>query len=234
MIPKRFEIAAVLLLLAPLSSGFGLWLIFQASVVVGSNAISAIAVAETGVGVFFFIVGFPTFFTSLGAFASRNNVESEKWLRWLGKLGPKMKDHDPSLVSSGKYRAYAMMILLVVFIHAILLIPGVGEDRRYPLDQFYGLFSSLWYFYVLATGISGFILIYYGRPGGYIPAIIMSVLSIGTTLPDVLGLLPPSAPTLRTTVLMLSVLPLVILLVFVSWRGLHIGVVEVSSSKSMP
>jgi len=42
-------------------------------------------------------------------------------------------------VSPGKYRAYAMSILLVVFIQAILLIPGIGEDRRYPLDQFYGL-----------------------------------------------------------------------------------------------
>src|SRR2546422_9619289 len=97
MIPKRFEIAAVLLLLAPLSSGFGLWLIFQASVVVGSNAISAIAVAETGVGVFFFIVGFPTFFTSLGAFASMNNVESDKWLGWLGKLVTKMKYLESSI-----------------------------------------------------------------------------------------------------------------------------------------
>src|SRR5713101_4387154 len=104
MTSKRFEIAAVLLLLAPLSSGFGLWLIFQASIVIDSNAISAITVTETGVGVFFFIVGFPLFFTSLGAFASRNNAESEKWLRWLGKLRPKMQDQDLSPVSSGKYR----------------------------------------------------------------------------------------------------------------------------------
>jgi len=234
MTPKRFEIATVLLLLAPLLAGFGLWLIFQAGILVGSNAISAITVLETGVGVFFFIAGFPPYFTSLGAFASRNNAESQKWLRWLGKLRLKMEDNDLSPVSSGKYRAYAMTILLVVFIQAILLIPGIGEDRRYPLDQFYGLFSSLWYFYVLATGVSGFILIYYRRPGGYIPAIIMSILSIGTTVPDVLGLLPPSAPTLRTTVLALSVLPLVVLLVFVSWKGLHISLGEASSSKSMP
>ncbi len=231
MIPKRFEIATVLLLLAPLSSGLGLSLIFQAGILVGSNAADMITVAETGVGVFFFILGFPLFFTSIGVFASRDSLEAKKWVRWLGRLNPKMESRDPSPVSSGKGRVYAMAILLVVFIQAILLIPGIGEDRRYPLSQFYGLFSSLWYFYVLATGLGGFILLYYRRIGGYIPAIIMMALSIGTTVPDVLGLLPPSAPTLRTTVLMLSVLPLAILLVYVSWKALHVKVSEPSSSK---
>ena len=230
MIPKRFEIATVLLLLAPLSSGFGLWLIFQAGILVGSNAADMITVAETGVGVLFFILGFPLFFTSTGVFASRDSLEAKKWVRWLGRLKPKIENGDRSPVSSGKNRVYAMVILLVVFIQAILLIPGIGEDRQYPLNQFYGLFSSLWYFYVLATGLGGFILISYRRPGGYIPAIIMSLLSIGTTVPDVLGLLPPSAPTPRTTVLIFSVLPLVILLVYVSWRALQTNVSGASSS----
>jgi hypothetical protein len=180
---------------------------------------------------FFFSLGFPLFFLSLGVFATKDYLEAEKWLRWLGKLRPRMDNHDLGPVSSGKYRAYAMVILIVVFIQAILLIPGIGEDRQYPLDQFYGLFGSLWYFYVLATGLGGFVLIYYRRSGGYVPAMILSVLSIGTTVPDVLGLLPPSAPTLRTTVLMLSVLPLVILLVYVSWRALHTNVTKGSSSK---
>ncbi|TMI18875.1 hypothetical protein E6H32_03950 [Candidatus Bathyarchaeota archaeon] len=231
MIPKRFEIATVLLLLAPLSSGFGLWLIFQAGILVGSNAADMITVAETGVGVLFFILGFPLFFTSIGVFASKESLEAQKWVHWLGRLNPKIENGDPSPVSSAKGRVYAMVILLVVFIQAILLIPGIGEDRLYPLNQFYGLLGSLWYFYVLATGLSGFILIYYRRIGGYIPAIIMMVLSIGTTVPDVLGLLPPSAPTLRTTVLMLSVLPLAIPLVYVSWKALHVKVSEPSSSK---
>jgi hypothetical protein len=221
MIPKRFEIATVLLLLSPLSAGFGLWLVFRAGILVGSNATSMITVAETIVGVFFFVLAFPLFFLSLGLFASRDYSEAEKWLHWLGKLKPRMGNRDLNPVSPSKYRALAMSILLVVFIQAILLIPGIGEDRRYPPDQFYGLFGSLWYFYVLATGVSGLILIYYRRPGGYIPAITMSILSIGTTLPDVLGLLPPSAPTIRTTVLMLSVLPLAILLVYVSSRALR-------------
>src|SRR3989454_4052190 len=204
MIPKRFEIATVLLLLAPLSSGFGLWLIFQAGILVGSNAADMITVAETGVGVLFFILGFPLFFTSIGVFASMDSLEAKKWVRWLGRLKPKIENGDRSPVSSGKNRVYAMVILLVVFIQAILLIPGIGEDRQYPLNQFYGLFSSLWYFYVLATGLGGFILIYYRRPGGYIPSIIMSLSNNGTTRPDVLGLFPPSAPTLRNTALIPS------------------------------
>src|SRR6266566_209774 len=231
MIPKRFEIATVLLLLSPLSSSFGLWLIFQAGILVGSNAADMITVAETSVGMFFFILGFPLFFTSIGVFASGDRLEAEKWVRWLGPFKSKIENGDRSPVSSGKDRVYAMVILLVVFIQAILLIPGIGEDRQYPLNQFYGLFGSLWYFYVFATGLSGFILIYYRRLGGYIPAMIMMVLSIGTTVPDVLGLLPPSAPTLRTTVLMLSVLPLAFLLVYVSWKALHAKVSEASSSK---
>src|SRR5438132_11894539 len=65
MIPKRFEIATVLLLLSPLSSGFGLWLIFQAGILLRSNGFDVITVAQTGVGVFFFILGFPLFFTSI-------------------------------------------------------------------------------------------------------------------------------------------------------------------------
>src|SRR6266704_4772789 len=231
MIPKRFEIATFLLLLAPLSSGFGLWLIFQAGILLGSNVVDVITVAEAVAGVFFFILGFPLFFTSIGVLASGDRLEAEKWVRWLGRFKPKIENGDRSPVSSGKDRVYAMVILLVVFIQATLLIPGIGEDRRYPLNQFYGLFGSLWYFYVFATGLGGFILLYYRRLGGYIPAIIMMVLSIGTTVPDVLGLLPPSAPTLRTTVLMLSVLPLAILLVYVSWKALHVKVSEPSSSK---
>ncbi len=230
MIPKRFEIATVLLLLAPLIAGFGLWLIFQAGILVGSYETGLIAVPETTVGVFFFALAFPFFFASLGLFSSRDNSEAEKWLRWLGKLRPRMESRDLSPVDPGKYRAYALVILLVVFIQAILLIPGIGEDRQYPLSQFYGIFSSLWYFYVLTTGVSGFILIYCRRPSGYIPAIIMSALSIGTTVPDVLGFLPPSAPTPRTTVLAVSVLPLVIGLVYVSWRALHLKVPETSSA----
>ena len=221
MLPKRFEIATVLLLLSPLSAGFGLWLIFQAGILVGSNAADMITVAETGVGVLFFILGFPFFFTSIGVFASMDSLEAKKWVRWLGRLKPKIENGDRSPVSSGKDRVYAMVILLVVFIQAILLIPGIGEDRQYPLNQFYGLFSSLWYFYVFSTGIAGFLLIYKRRPGGYLLSLILSMIAIGTNVTDVLGLQPPSAPTFRTSILEISSLPLAVVLAYVSWKAIR-------------
>ena len=226
MIPKRFEIATVLLLLSPLSSGFGLWLIFQAGILVGSNAVDMTTVAETGMGVFFFILGLPLFFTSIGVFASRDRLEAEKWVRWLGRLKPKIENGDRSPVSSGKDRVYAMVILLVVFIQAILLIPGIGEDRQYPLNQFYGLFGSLWYFYAFGTGIAGFLLIYERRPGGYLLSLILSMIAFGTNVTDVLGLQPPSAPTFRTSILELASLPFAIALAYVSLKAIRTHVSE--------
>jgi hypothetical protein len=74
---------------------------------------------------------------------------------------------------------------------------------------------------VLATGVSGFILIYSRRTGGYVLAIIMSVLGVGTVIPDVLGFLPPLIPTLRTILLELSGIPLEVLLIYVSLKALH-------------
>src|SRR6267378_1789365 len=73
----------------------------------------------------------------------------------------------------------------------------------------------------MAIGISGFTLIYYQRLGGYLLAIVFVIIGIGTTMLDVLGFLPPSAPTLRTTTLLLSGFPFYILLVYVCWRALH-------------
>jgi len=125
----------------------------------------------------------------------------------------------PSL-DPDKYRRYALVILLVIFVQAILLIPGIGEDRKYSLSGFSTLFlGPVWYSYAMAIGISGFTLIYYRRLGGYLLAIIFVIIGIGTTMPDVLGFLPPSAPTLRTTTLLLSGFPFDILLVYICWRA---------------
>jgi hypothetical protein len=219
MIPKQFETATILLLLAPVSAGFGLWMVFE-SAISGGNA-SPVSLVETSVGVLFFAVAFPMFFSSLGAFSSKSSSGAERWLRWLGRLKPKLANQELGRASRGSYRGYAMTILLFIFLQAILVIPGIGEDRQFPLNEFYGLFSSLWYFYVLATGIGGFILIYSRRTGGYVLAIIMSILSVGTVVPDVLGLLPPPIPSLRTTILELSGLPLEILLIYVSLKALR-------------
>jgi hypothetical protein len=223
MIPKQFETATILLLLAPVSAGFGLWMVFESGMLRGV-ATSPVSLVETSVGLLFFAAAIPMYFSSLGAFASTSASGAEKWLRWLGKLRPKLENHELGLARSGSYRGYALAFLLLVFLQAILLIPGIGEDRQFPLNEFYGLFSSLWYFYVLATGVSGFILIYSRRTGGYVLAIIMSVLGVGTVIPDVLGFLPPSIPTLRTILLELSGIPLEVLLIYVSWKAFRFSV----------
>ena len=132
-----------------------------------------------------------------------------------------------------KYRRYALVILLVIFLQAILLIPGIGEDRKYSLSQFSTLFlGPVWYSYAMAIGISGFTLIYYQRLGGYLLAIVFVIIGIGTTMLDVLGFLPPSAPTLRTTILLLSGFPFDILLIYVCWRALSVSMANGSSREA--
>ena len=223
---SRFQKASVLILLTPVSAGLGSWLIFQGQILPGPAPISNTAIVETGVGILLVALALPLFFSSLGVFASRNDEEADRWLRWLGRLKPTLHSGSPSLKHSDTNRRPVLAILLVILIQAILLIPGIGEDRKFPPNQFYGLFSSLWYFYVLGILFGSLALIYYQRPGGYILAIILSLLSIGTTLPDVLGFLPPSAPTVRTTILEMSIIPLDVLLAFVCWKNIHTGVSE--------
>ncbi|HEV2119569.1 MAG TPA: hypothetical protein VGS11_05640 [Candidatus Bathyarchaeia archaeon] len=177
--------------------------------------------AQVVTGVLFFLVGVLFFVSSLGTFGSKDRVGAERWIRWLGRLRPSMGNHrlNGSPINP-KYRIYAMVSLLVILVQAILLLPGIGEDRQYALSQFSTLFlGPVWYFYAMAIGVSSFILISTKRPGGYILGIIISIISFGTTLPDIFGLLPPSAPTLRTTILMLSGFPFAFLLAYVSWRA---------------
>jgi len=157
------------------------------------------------------------------------------WVRWLGRLRPKMGDQT-IIQSLGpvKYRRYALVVLLVIFVEAILLIPGIGEDRRYSLSGFSTLFlGPVWYSYAMAIGMSGFTLIYYRRPGGFFLAIIFVIIGIGTTIPDVLGFLPPSAPTVRTTTLLLSGFPFDIVLVYVCWRALPVSMPNGSSQEAI-
>ncbi len=121
----------------------------------------------------------------------------------------------------GRYRQYALAMIVVTFIESILLIPGVGEDRQFPLSQLPTLLLSLWY--LVAQGIlwSAFVLVYKGRTRGYYFGILLSAVVFGTNIPDVLGLLPPSGPTPRTLVLLLSTFPPALLLAYSSWRALQ-------------
>jgi hypothetical protein len=233
-IPNRFKVAILFLSLAPVAGGFGLWLIFPVLILTGNACVlcspsigfdlssAPIGLVQASIGAVFFLLGVLLFVSSLGLFASKNDVQATRWVRWLRRLKPKIRDQTilPSL-DLAKYRRYALVILLVIFVQAILLIPGIGEDRKYSLSGFSTLFlGPVWYSYAMAIGMSGFTLIYYRRPGGFLLAIIFVIIGIGTTIPDVLGFLPPSAPTLRTTTLLLSGFPFYILLVYVCWRAL--------------
>jgi len=121
----------------------------------------------------------------------------------------------------GKYRQYALAMIVVTFIESILLIPGVGEDREFPLSQLPTLLLSLWYFVAQGILLGAFVFIYKGRARGYYFGILLSAIVFGTNIPDVLGLLPPSAPTPRTMILLLATFPPAFLLAYSSWRALQ-------------
>ncbi len=114
-----------------------------------------------------------------------------------------------------------MVMLIVSLIQAFLLVPGVGEDRQFPLDQLPTLFLSLWYFFGLAILLSAFALIYKRRFRGYYLGLLLSAIIIGTNTPDVLGLLPPSPPSPKTLILLLTTFPPALLLAYVSWGALQ-------------
>ncbi len=221
MVPNRFKTAIVLLTLAPISAGLGLWLIFPVQVMVAPDVFNITGLAETGAGVVLFALALPFFFSGLGLFMSRNGAEAQRWIRWLGRLARKWTSDSQDSTSQEILSRTPLIILLVILIQAILLLPGIGEDRVFPLNQFWGLFLSLWYFYVLSILLGSLLLIYLRRLGGYVLGIMLCVLSVGTSVPDVLGFLPPSAPTIRTALLELSVLPPDFLLAYISWKTIR-------------
>ncbi len=136
-------------------------------------------------------------------------------------MGKPVSDEAP-----GRYRQYALATLVVTFIESILLIPGVGEDRQFPLNQWPTLLLSLWYFIAQAILLSALVLIYKRRTRGYYFGIFLSAIVFGTNAPDVLGLLPPSAPTARTSVLLLATFPPAILLAYSSWKAVQFRIAK--------
>ncbi len=119
-------------------------------------------------------------------------------------------------------------MIVVTFIESILLIPGVGEDRQFPLNQLPTLLLSLWYFVAQAILLGGFAFIYKRRARGYYLGILLSAIVFGTNGPDVLGLLPPSAPSPRTLILLLATFPPAFVLAYASWKGLQFGYSSIS------
>ena len=236
--PDRFKIASLLQLLAPLSWGFGLWLIFLGLDIKGSACLSCflgigaeiltspIVIAQTAVGAFFFFIGMMLFILSLGMFASKNNLQAQKWLSWLGRWRPRWLTEQHQIIRPDKYRPYVLIMLLGVFIGAVLVIPGIGEDRQFALSQFFSLWGTVFYFYAMVLVLASTVLIYYRRPGGYVLSLIVSFISIAFDVPDLFGLLPPSPPTFRTSMILLGGVLLAIPLAYGSWRAIRVTIKE--------
>ena len=230
---SRFKTASLLQLLAPVSWSFGLWLLFLGLDIQGSACLtcfpgigaeiltSPVAIAQTAVGAFFFFLGVMLFICSLGMIASRDNGQAQKWLRWLGRWRPKWPTEQHHIIHPDKYRGFVLVISLGVFIGAVLVIPGIGEDRQFVLNQFFSLWGTVFYFYAMALVLSSIGLVYYRRPGGYILSLIVSFVSIAFSVPDLFGLLPPSPPTFRTSIILLSGVLLAIPLAYVSGRAIR-------------
>src|SRR5712664_3910636 len=103
-IPYRFKVAIVFLSLAPVAGGFGLWLIFPVLSPTGNACVlcspsigfdlssASIGLAQASIGVFFSLLGVLLVVSSLALFASKNNAQAMRWVRWLGRLRPMMGD----------------------------------------------------------------------------------------------------------------------------------------------
>ncbi|HEX9197429.1 MAG TPA: hypothetical protein VF906_06500 [Candidatus Bathyarchaeia archaeon] len=225
--------AILLQFVAPLSWSFGLWLIYPTLNVTGNACLScflqisasmttsATAIALAASGTLFFLTGIMLFVSGLGLLASNNNAQAERWLHWLGPWRPKWSDKHQELKIRSEFRSILLGTLFVSLLLAVLLIPGIGEDRQFPLNQFFDLWGTVWYFYVFGIGIAAFLLIYKKRPGGYVLSLILSLVPTGMNVPDLLGLLPPTPPTFGTSILLVAGLPFSLIGVYVSMRALR-------------
>jgi len=92
------------------------------------------------------------------------------------------KQREPSIPH--EFRSILLVTLFINLLLAVLLIPGIGEDRQFPLNQFFDLWGTVWYFYVFGIGVAAFILIYQRKLGGYVLSLILSVVPIGMNVPD--------------------------------------------------
>ena len=176
-------------------------------------------IGETVSGALFFVAGFVLSAISLGVVSAKTNAGAARWLRWLERWKPSWRDE--SLRTPQKYRLLVIGLLIAVLIAAILVIPGIGEDRTFVLGRFYDLWGTVFYFYTMILLLASLVLIFSRRTGGYVLSLVVSIISIVLIVPDLLGLLPPGPPTFRTSIIFLGNLILAFALSFVSWKSIR-------------
>jgi len=90
--PKKNQIATVLLVLSPFAFFGGLWLIFQqmpaldaVRIIDASGEIPPGVAIRLIIGAAFTTLGFLMFISSLGMYSSRTNTQARRWLWFLGR-----------------------------------------------------------------------------------------------------------------------------------------------------
>ena len=228
----RVRTEFLLQVLAPVSWGFGLWLLFLSLTIKGTACVSCsggisievggspISVFESGLGAFF-STGMALFVISLAIVSAKTNSGAARWLRWLGKWKPLWRDDGRPKAGLDKYRLWVLALLIAVLVGALLVIPGIGEDRTFVLSRFYDLWGTVFYFYSMTVLLASLILVFYRRPGGYILSLVVSTIAIGLNMLDLLGLLPPAPPTFRTSIVFLANFLVGVPLAFISWKSIR-------------
>ena len=219
--------------IAPVSWGFGLWLLFLGLSIRGTACLSCfggisgevigtpVSIIETILGAVFFLAGMALFVISVGMMSAKTDSGAARWLVWLGRWRPLWRDEGRAKDGLDKYRVSVLALLIAVLVGAVLVIPGIGEDRTFDLSRFYDLWGTVFYFYSMTVLLASLILVFYRRTGGYVLSLVVSTIAIGLNALDLLGLLPPAPLTVRTSIIFLANFLVGLPLAIISWKSVQ-------------
>ena len=229
----RLTTESLLQFIAPVSWGFGLWLLFLGLNISGTACLSCfggisakvigtpMSILETIVGAVFFFAGMALLVISLGMVSAKTDSSAARWLVWLGRWRPLWQDGERAKDRVDKYRVHVLGLLIAILVGAVLVIPGIGEDRTFVLNRFYDLWGTVFYFYTTILLLASLILIFYRRNGGYVLSLVVGTVAIGLDSLDLLGLLPPAPLTLRTSIIFLANFLIGVPLALISWKSIR-------------
>lgn len=229
----RLRTELLLQFIAPVSWGVGLWLLFLGLKIQGTACLSCfgginaevigtpISIVETILGAAFFFIGMALLVIGLGMVSAKTDSGAARWLVWLGRLRPLWRDEERVKDGFDKYRFSTLVLLIAVLVGAVLVIPGIGEDRTFDLSRFYDLWGTVFYFYSMTVLLASLILIFYRRTGGYVLSLVVSTITIGLNALDLLGLLPPAPLTVRTSIIFLANFLVGLALALISWKSIR-------------